>query len=183
MQDPGDALKIEHETIERMLAALEGMAARMEKDTDVARDDLLDAMMVIVEFADRCHQTKEEDVLFPALAKASPRVGTDIGRRLTDEHRTVRRLMISIRDLVPRALHTRSGRQQLAKQIRAYVNGLREHMHIEESQLIPEMGRSFTAEERVRVAEELERVECEEVGRGMHDAYVAVINRLNKAYG
>ncbi len=140
-------------------------------------------MTVITEFADRCHHAKEEVVLFPVLVKASPETGADLARRLTSDHRAFRKLVGSTRELLSRAEDDEGSRGQLAKNLDTYTRLLREHILIENEQLLPEIERSIAPEERARLAEEFERVEREEVGPGMHARYHEMIHRLGHKYG
>jgi len=183
MIDPTATLRSEHVAIEGLLTVLEAMAKRLAANEPVPREDLLDAMTVIVEFTDRCHQIKEEDLVFPALSSASPMVGADMARRLTNEHRTLRRLVASMRELLPRASATKTARAQLGKDLRTYSRLLREHIRIEEETLLPEFDRTVGATERTRIAREFDRLEREDVGWGLHEAYAAIIHRLRESYG
>lgn len=118
MIEPAETLRAEHETIQGLLSVLDVMAARLRSDAPVPREDFGDVMTVIVELADRCHHAKEEDVLFPALAGASPQMGSEIARRLTSDHQAFRKLVASMRDLIPRVALFKSVRAQLAKLLR-----------------------------------------------------------------
>ena len=182
MIEPADTLRAEHETMQGLLSVLDGMAARLRSDVPVPREDLADVMTVIVEFADRCHHAKEEDVLFPALASASPQVGAEIARRLTSDHQAFRKIAASLRESVPRAGRSRVARDQLGKLLSTYARVLREHVEIEEQTLLPEFERAMEFAARQRIAEEFERLEREDVGLGMHEAYDAIVRRLGRTY-
>jgi len=182
MNDPTEMLRSEHVAIEGLLTVLDAMAKRLAANEPVPREDLLDAMTVIVEFTDRCHQVKEEDLVFPALSSASPMAGADMARRLTNEHRALRRLAASMRDLLPRASSTKTARAQFGKDLRTYTRLLREHIRIEDETLLPEFDRTVGAAERTRIAREFDRLEREDVGWGLHEAYAAIIDRLAETY-
>lgn len=181
MHEPSDVLHAEHEAIEALVNALEGIAAHIRTADDVPADDLRDALTVVVEFADRCHHAKEEVVLFPPLSAASPQIGADLARRLTSDHRAFRRIVGTIQDLLPSA-NSRQARRLLAKHLDTYTRVLREHIRVEEEQLLPEVERSLPPWERDRLTVEFQRVERDELGHGLHDAYVAIIRRLAETY-
>lgn len=182
MKEPSQSLRAEHECLGALTVVLDCMADRLRDNEYVPREDLRDVVTVTVEFADRCHQAKEEDVLFRALGRSSPRVGGELARHLEDDHRALRKLMWAIRDLVPRLTSSKVTRNALAKNLEAYAHLLRDHIRMEEEQLLPEIDRALSAEEREEVGRAFKRLEQDEVGWGMRAAYEAIIRRLAEAY-
>ena len=183
MNGPSDLLRSEHVAIEDLLCVLDEMAKRLAANQPVPREDLLDAMMVVVEFGDRCHQIKEEDHVFPALSVASPKAGANLARQMSRDHRELRQLALSMRQLLPRVGDSKSLRVELEKDLRKYTRLLREHIRIEEETLFPEFDRAVGTTERTKIAREFDRLEREDVGWGLHEAYHAIIHRLGEAYG
>lgn len=181
MDEPGDVLQHEHEAILTLVEALEGMVDRIRTADEVPEADLGQALEVIMEFADRCHHGKEEEILFPALARASSE-GAELTRRLTSDHKAMRKLVGVIRELLPRATDDDEARRQLAKNLATYPRLLREHIRIEDDRLLAETQRSLSPEERARVVREFERVEREEIGPGEHERYHALIQELADRY-
>jgi len=181
MDDPSGVLRSEHEAISHLLDSLDGIAGRIRADDVVPKDDLLDAMIVASDFADRCHQGKEEDVLFPALVKASPR-GPEIVGRLTAEHMSLRKLIDAIRMTIPDTSTRKAARKSLVRSLTAYSKLLREHMRLEHQVLLPEVERAIPKEERARIAQAFVRVERDIIGLGMHAAYDSIIQRLAAEY-
>lgn len=181
VETPSEVLAAEHEAIETLLEALATMASRLRKGEVVPKDDLYDAMTVVVEFADGCHTAKEESVLFPALSDASPDVGAEIARRLTSDHRAFRHVVAAVWELIPRST-TKAVRRQIGKHLSTYTRLLREHIRVETEELLPEVERSLAPAQRERVTQGFERVEREEIGPGMHLAYRSIIRRLAEAY-
>src|SRR3989304_5908481 len=98
MEDPNDVLKAEHEAIELLLGAVEGMAGRLSTKSTFPRKDLESALTIVTEFADKCHHAKEEKTLFPVLSKASPKVGAELARRLTSDHILFRKLVGTMKE-------------------------------------------------------------------------------------
>ncbi len=183
MDDPNEVLRSEHEDIRKVLSVLEGMAGRMRGMANVPVGDLDNAMVILEDYADLCHHTKEEQVLFPELARASPEVGAELARRLKGDHRAFRKLVGTMKELVPRAGSDRVARAKLAKLMESYVRVLWEHMRIEEESLFPEVNRSLGAAVRAKMAEEFERIEEAKVGPYMHRMYRGMIDDLAEAYG
>lgn len=181
MAAPSEELRHEHDAILDLLKAVDGLAETVAKDT-LPREDLQRALTVMVEFADRCHHGKEEEVLFPALREASPHRGAELARRLTSDHQAMRKLVASIQDLLPRADRP-AARRQLAKNLTTYPRLLREHIRIENEALLPEVEASLSSEEQARIARAFERVEEEEIGPGKHEEYHGIIHDLVRRYG
>ena len=180
--EPNDVLRDEHVAIELLLSAVEGMAGRMRAKGAYPRKDLETAMTVVTEFADKCHHAKEERTLFPLLSEASPKAGAELARRLTSDHVAFRKLVGTMKEQIPNGENDDGVRALLAKNLDTYTRLLREHILIENTQLLPEVERAIPAEERERIAEEFERIEEEEIGAGVHEKYHGMIRKLADAY-
>ena len=181
MESPADILRSEHDAIRSLLSALEGMIERIRRDNAIPKDDLYDAVAVVAEFADKCHQGKEEVVLIPELVKASPRAAA-VAERLKADHVAFRGHVQLIKQLLPKS-RTKAVRRRIAGHLATYVRTHREHMALVDEELLPEIDRSLRPEQRARIAKEFERVEKAEIGWGMRDAYSAIIERLADVYG
>jgi len=181
VDDPNEILREEHEAIELLLTAMDGIADRIRKKDQVPEGDLEKAFTVVSEFADKCHHAKEEKVLFPVLSKAS-KEGAEISRRLTSDHVAFRHLVGNTRALVPKAQEDKVARSHLVKNLDTYTHLLREHIAIETSDLFREVERAIPPEAREELAEAFERVEREEIGAGVHEKYHAMIHGLAHAY-
>lgn len=178
---PSEVLTSEHEAIGALLGALAAMASRLKEGEVVPKDDLYDAMMVVVEFAEGSHRAKEEAVLFPALSAASPERGGEMTRRLTSDHRAFRHVAAAVREQIPRST-TKAVRRQVGRNLATYIRLLRAHIRVETEELLPELERSLPPAQRERVVQGFERVEREEIGPGMHEAHRSIIRRLAEAY-
>jgi hemerythrin-like domain-containing protein len=137
---PLDALIAEHRVIERVLEAIEREAARRGPLRAVFWQD---AARFLVEFADRRHHGKEEDVLFPALeASGLPRDHgpTAVMRAEHDEGRGLVALLRS-------ALAEESSTAVFAA-ARAFAGLLRQHIEKEDAVLF-ELARGLLSDEQV----------------------------------
>jgi len=177
--EPVDTLRDEHETIERLLFGLEGIADHIRYDEKFPEKDVEEAIRIAVEFTDQCHTTKEELAVFPVLEDASPRVGKEVIRPLAMEHLTIRKLLSAIRNLIPLAAR-RDGpaRVRLAKDLGLYTELVREHIRIEEERLLPEVARSLGRGKRAAIAAEFRRMEESEGDPERHRRFQDTIRRL-----
>jgi len=158
------------------------MAGRLSTKSTFPRKDLESAMTIVTEFADKCHHAKEEKTLFPVLSKASPRVGAELARRLTSDHIAFRKLVGTMKEQIAKGERDEKVRAQLGKNLDTYVRLLRQHILIENTELLPEVARSIPEAERRRLAAEFERIEEEEIGAGVHEKYHHMIHKLADAY-
>ncbi len=180
--EPNDVLREEHEAIELLISAVEGMAGVLHGKGTYPRKDLETALTIVTEFADKCHHAKEEKTLFPVLAKASPKVGAELARRLTSDHVAFRKLVGTMKEQTAKGEADATVRALLSKNLDTYARLLREHIRIENTQLLPEVERSIPGAERARLSEEFERIEEQEVGAGVHEKYHGMIHRLAETY-
>lgn len=181
-QAPSDVLRAEHEVIEQLLDALDGIADAVTAG-GAPQADLDAAIEVLTEFADDCHHGKEERVLFPALRRASPTEGTRIALELEGDHMAGRKLLSAMRAAVPgAALGRQFDARNFAHNERLYAKMLRAHIKSETTKLFPLMDRVLTGQVGREVAEAFDRVEREEMGAGTHERYESAVRELHERY-
>lgn len=131
-EHPVTELMSEHRLIEKVMSALE---QRLQTSgNDFPSDFVAQALAFFVEFADGNHHFKEEEVLFPALARRGvPVEGGPIGMML-QEHTLGRKLLAGIRENLPAA---RDGNEIARESVRSfaaqYVDLLRRHIWKEDN--------------------------------------------------
>lgn len=166
-------LRAEHQGVLEMLKIMEAMAGRLEAGLATADADWEQALDFLKVFVDKCHHGKEEEFLFPALEAAGvPRQGGPIAALLA-EHREGRRLV--------KVMAGAQGPER-AKQIRAYVNLLREHIAKEDGVLFPLADQRLAPARQDELAAAYERLENERIGPGRHEAFHFMIDKLTYAY-
>lgn len=163
-------LRHEHESIEHLLQAMEGMGGAMERGQPVPKADVDAALDAAASFADRCHHAKEESVLFPALLEAIPQ-SERIVRELEGDHKAARKLVASMRE----------GRE-FPRNARLYARILRVHILHEDEELLP-MADRLPPRYQDALADAFERVEHEEMGEGAHERLEEAIRGLHARWG
>ena len=104
-------LRDEHEAILKMLDVSERVVQQFDRGGKVRPEVLADLLEFFRVFADRCHHTKEEELLFPLLErKGIPREGGPVGVML-HEHEEGRAL---IKKLAEAAEAYREGKEGAA---------------------------------------------------------------------
>ena len=172
----------EHTVIERVLAAMDAAARRLEARPPIGADWFTGAADFIQGFADGCHHRKEEGVLFPAMEAAGvPREGGPIGVMLA-EHEQGRRLTRAMRAAAGQmAAGDLGARAEVRQNATDYVRLLRQHIQKENTILFPMADRVIQGARQEEVAEAFDRVEREETGAGLHEKYVGLAVSLEEA--
>ena len=138
----------EHATLNAMLQSLLMMIKRGPLNEPELFFDILRAMLFYIdEVPEKQHHPKETELLFPLVAKRSPRCA-EVIQRLNNEHHKGES---SIRDLqhllVAWELLGDSRRVAFETAAQQYVDFYKEHMHLEESVVIPEALKVLNADD------------------------------------
>ncbi len=96
-----DILMSEHRVIERVIAALEIAARRLQSGQEVRPGFFLEAADFIKGFADGCHHRKEEGVLFKALSANGMPAGQGPLAVMLNEHEQGRKFTQGMRGGCP----------------------------------------------------------------------------------
>ncbi|BBL70137.1 hemerythrin domain-containing protein [Methylogaea oryzae] len=141
-------LEREHALIQQALDLLAGIAAGLEQDHAVERENIAALLAFFRDFADRRHHAKEEETLFPLLEQRGiARVGGPIGVML-HEHEQGRTMVRIMEGLLPELAVPGDGRQQFTRVANAYGNLLRNHIAKENDCLFPMAQTVLTNEDR-----------------------------------
>jgi len=179
-----EILSSEHRVIERVIAALETAADRLDAGQAVSPEFFLDAADFIKGFADGCHHVKEEGVLFPAMrANGLPRDGGPVGVMLM-EHEQGRVFTRAMRAAAERLrAGDASATAEILSNARGYAALLRQHIQKEDHVLFPMADRVIPAAQHEAIFEDFEKVEHEETGEGVHEKYLALAEKLEHEIG
>jgi hemerythrin-like domain-containing protein len=126
-----DDLKQEHDAILFALGILERMIAMIGAGAGPDAGDSLSLLAVFEVFVGRCHQGKEEGMLFPALEAAGVgRYGGPIGQMLRD-HEEYRGCL----ERMARSIPSGEGLEAFARESRGFVSSQRLHI-LKENEII-----------------------------------------------
>lgn len=173
-----DILREEHEVILDVLNVLEAI------DRDVARGKELDArsasavLEFLLEFADRCHHGKEEQLFFTALeARGFPREAGPL-MVMETEHTNARALVQSMKTAL-----AAGDAKRFAQSGGEFVTLMREHIAKENGVLFP-MGDSVLAEQgQASLLAAFERYEHADMKAGTHERFLAIARELCDRHG
>jgi len=180
---PIEDLKAEHEGILVMLNILERMSEKIAAGENVPIDHLKQVLDFLQVFADKCHHGKEERLLFAALEKAGiPEKDGPLGVMLS-EHGRGRQFIAEMKDLLISFEKGESGALMvLTNPALQYVSLLRSHIWKENNVLFPMAEKTVSTQELNLIGEQFDRFEEEEMGRGAHEAFHEMIDRLSNIY-
>lgn len=180
---PTNALVHEHETVHLALELLERITGRMARGMAGAEADLERLLEVFRGFVDGCHHSKEEVVLFPAMAATGlPHAERQIAAML-EEHVTAREHVGRLRE---NAIRFREGQPeagaQALKAARAYRLLLAAHIEREHQVVFPLAERHLSEACKAELVQRFQQIEREEIGEGCLEGYQQVLKELGERY-
>ena len=167
-------LSDEHRVIERVLGVLERLTKRPVAQSLDSWKKTLD---FIRGFADGCHHFKEEKVLFPAMeAHGIPTEGGPIGMMLL-EHEEGRGYVKSMLAALVE-VQTEATKQTLISNANSYLRLLKEHIQKEDDVLFKIADETIAASEQKELLRAFEEHEANEMGAGVHEKYLRIVEEL-----
>ncbi len=172
-------LMSEHRVIERVLAALETAASRVEAGEPVRPGFFTDAADFVRGFADGCHHRKEENVLFVTMGNSGMPTRTGPIAVMLADHEQGRAYMREMRGAATRwAAGDGAAAAAVVANARGYASLLRQHIAKEDRILFPLADQVIPLARQAKVTEDFEHVEHEDTGEGVHEKYLALANAL-----
>jgi hemerythrin-like domain-containing protein len=180
---PTAELKIEHQAIKRMLKVMTGVCTRLDAGRPVDPEHLDSIVEFIQVFADKCHHGKEEDLLFPALIEAG----------FSKEHGPIAVMLAEhvrgrahVRQVKESAAAYRAGapgaEADISRGAKAFVDLLGPHIDKEDGILYPMADQALAAVRQEQLGQAFARVEKEIIGAGRHEAFHALLEKLEGIY-
>lgn len=172
-------LRSEHKGVIRMLRIMERMAGSIDRGGAPDADDLSRIVGFLRVFVDKCHHSKEEELLFPALRAGGIASVDAVIADLLADHVRGREAVARLDALVPdiRA-GDRSAAEQLSAVLTAYTALLFEHIVREESECFSVADRELPDDVQRALEEGYDRIEREVVGGGVHESLHALLDEL-----
>jgi len=128
----------EHRVIERAITALTGYARAIAGGADLPRQDLVELVGFLQDYADSHHHGKEEDILFRAMADHGMPVDGGPLAVMLAEHTEGRRLTRALADLAAgEEAWGPDHRSRLLRAATGYARLLRDHIQKEDRVLYP----------------------------------------------
>ncbi len=170
-----DNFRHDHDEILMALDILDKMIAAGDQ---AAREDFLDFVVFLNEFADAYHNGKEEAILFPALIEAGmQQPGGPVGVML-HEHEECRQYIEDMK----RALAEPSNYGKFALTARKFSDLQRQHLQKENSILFLVAERMLSPSQLDTIRDALEQYGEEIVGHGRREELFNMLDGLKKKY-
>lgn len=172
-------LREEHQTIREALNFAEGVSVNIDRGGRPSPEVLTQVMDFLRLYVDRCHHSKEEEILFPLLeTKGMSMTNGPLGVMLM-EHERARGL---IQEMTEAAEACKADGEKASKQwARAawdYSGLMQEHFGKEEEILFRMADNVLAPEEQDAIVIEFERLEAEKLGRGKHQEIESMMRNL-----
>jgi hemerythrin-like domain-containing protein len=181
---PSDILMQEHRIIEQILDCLEQMLERAESAGRLEEQCARDAVDFFRNFADKCHNAKEENQLFPMMEAKGFSAQQGPTGQMRHEHEQGRSLIRKMDEAIPAASSGDNGAvRQFAQAARDYGALLRQHIQKEDHCLFPMANEALDEQDQKELEKQFERVENEEMKPGTHEKYHKIAERLATRYG
>jgi hemerythrin-like domain-containing protein len=178
---PTDDLMNEHRVIERMLRILTTASDRLEMGQDIDPQLYVDAVDFLKNFADKCHHSKEEKLLFEKMMERG--VSGEVGpiAVLMREHQDGRAHIKNL-DKLSYEKMSETTKLGLIKASRAYVDLLSKHIQKEDNVLYPLANQILDKEDQIELERGFEAVEKDVMGPGVHEKYQKMIGQWEQKY-
>ncbi len=173
-----EALKEDHQVIERVLGALQKL---MQNPEATSLNVWKKAVDFIGNFADKCHHLKEEKILFPALEeRGMPRHGGPIGMMLLEHEQGRAYVRGMVKALEFAKEDPEAATPTLFENAAAYSRLLRQHINKENEILFEMADAALAPEEQKALLRAFEEHEAREMGPGVHQKYLKIAEALEK---
>jgi len=147
-----ERIKAEHRALARAIGAMQALVARWRSPDEKPDPARFEAFLKYIEnVPDRIHHPKEDQVLFPAIARRS-RQGADLIERLEREHERcpemLQRVRVALNRLSTREKNALDG---LATTVEEFADFYWWHLHREEEELLPVAYAALTDEDWAQI--------------------------------
>ncbi len=153
-----------------MLSVVSVAADRLNAGQEVDGDVFVGAADFFKNFADKCHHSKEEKLLFKKMIERG--MSGEVGpiAVMLREHEDGRMHVRKIAELSAKNLDKKV-KTELIKQTRAYVELLGQHIEKEDNILYPMANQILSSADQKELEDGFEEVEEKVMGPGVHERY------------
>lgn len=171
----------EHRVIERMLVILSKASDRLASGQDVDPKLYVQAVDFLKNFADKCHHTKEEKLLFEKMMERG--VSGEVGpiAVMMREHQDGRAHVKKLDELSKEKM-TEKTKEGLIESSSTYVDLLSKHIQKEDNVLYPLANQILGKTDQEELERGFEEVEQKIMGPGVHEKYHRMIEEWEAKY-
>ncbi len=174
-----DALKKDHRVIEKMLWLLELTSKKLDNGEDVSADLLKKTLDFILNFADKYHHAKEEDILFKKMGEKGFGIEGGPVAVMLDEHNTGRGYTQALSAEIEKyAAGDGDARKAVAENARNYVRLMATHIIKEDNILYPLADKIISQDEQEELLNKFTLIEKLRLGNGRLFFYLSMPDEL-----
>ena len=171
-----ERLRHEHQVIGQLAEELEMLVQLGRRGCTVPPPPISGAIEFFSAFVDRCHDTKEEEGLFPLLEAYGMPGGQTMAAQHA-EHEEGRRLLAALRPL--------SGRKPVDAEaltlLETYVGLVHRHIRTEDAEVIPVAERVLTVDDDLTLGHAFDRIEERALGKGGREVLLGLGDAVIRA--
>ena len=174
----------EHEAVRLALQILNKMDVEIEESGTITRPKHLEQLLeFLAVFVDKCHHSKEEELLFPALESVGVgRENGPIGVMLI-EHQQGREHVAGMKKALSQfANHNEDAAEKISRHIKAYISLLHRHIEKENEVLFPMAVQHLSENKLAALKNGFDQIEAERIGEGKHEAFHEMLDTLQDIY-
>lgn len=182
--DAINELLAEHEAVRITLKILKRIGQEIDKTGKISNPEHLEQLFDFFStFVDRCHHSKEEELLFPALEEVGvSREGGPVGVMLK-EHQQGRDLVAKMKTAIDQYLNgDNDAVQRFQQHANDYTTLLDFHIDKENNVLFPMALKHLPESKLAELKKGFDRIETDKIGTGKHDALHKMLNSLEGIY-
>ncbi len=178
--NPIDDLVNEHKGIITMLHIMQKISSKIQKRDNIEKDHIHKIIEFLSNFADKCHHGKEEDILFPEMAK-NPE-NTILINELLGEHRAGRDYIRGMKNSLDDFSTGSPAAYHIAANMQGYTALLINHIQKETKELFVIAEKEIPENTKNLIEEKFEELERNVIGEGKHEEYHGWLKMLAGIY-
>ncbi|WAC08598.1 MAG: hemerythrin domain-containing protein [Thermodesulfobacteriota bacterium] len=175
-------LRDEHEGVKIMLSILKQVCHQLGSTGNLNKEHLEGILEFLKVFVDKCHHSKEEELLFPALVAAGVPADGPIAVML-HEHEMGRNYIRAMSDAYATYMvGDKSSSQGIMQNAHGYISLLKGHIEKENTVLFVMADNLLSEKRQDELFEGFEKIEEERIGVGKHEQFHSLIKKLSGIY-
>lgn len=169
----------EHNSVLIALDVLETICNQLQENSQADVKDIEDIIDFLKIFVDKCHHSKEEGFLFPALEDAGMQHEYGPIGVMLNEHQQGRQYIRQITDSVENG---NIQKDIFIKSATSYIHLLRNHIAKENNVLFPMSDEMLSDSTQEKLLQDFEHLEENVIGEGKHEEFHQLLAKLKEKY-
>ena len=179
-KSPVQDLRNEHSAISIILSVMKKVATRLKNREEVKKEHLEKIVEFLINFADKCHHGKEEEILFPEVIKDISNLV--LVNELLGEHKAGRDYIHGMAQSLKYYDTGNPDAYHIATNMEGYIFLLTEHIKKESKSLFPIVNKQIPENIQIKMEEQFEALERDVIGIDKHEEYLGWLKDLKKIY-